>query len=291
DIGEVLQRLGPETLSVDFADGALPRLSDEMILFRLRGSRAAEAIRATDLEHENTLKRCLLIGAYLTAARWDWGQYMRIAAERLEEDDKGAKAPNEREGGPGLQEDQLKQLKSAMDDDFGNINHRLELLNAPLDLRQDIDTLKQHFAAGRDNIRTLPFREIDESMAAIASQVRVFIAGETNQSLSFALGGWLVWQAELANLCSNASKEDRGYVQSVMNVSFRRANLTQFSVLATEVFDSGKAQQNSREMVDSLQRLTEMFLVGNKDDCQAVHGEIFRLFELLKLEFPSLKSY
>ena len=75
-IPDILIQISPESLSLDLADQALPRLSEGLILLRMRGG-DNDIIKGAALEQENNLRKCLLVGAYLSAAQWDWEQFMR----------------------------------------------------------------------------------------------------------------------------------------------------------------------------------------------------------------------
>ncbi len=267
DIDDILQRLGESAISVDVMDQALPRLSDEMVLFSLRGGDELP-VQAEQLEQEADLKKATIVGAYFTAARWDWAQFMA-----------GSRNPQ-----------QLDQLKYAMEEYLLKINHRLHLLQAPQDLLEAIDAIKQKFAASKQRNKTVDIREVDEALEAISSQLGVFMLKDSKSSVSFTLGKWLVWQAELSNLCLVASESDVGYLRNVMNHSFQGINIGHFMDLANEIFQAGQRDERSRELKGGLRELSSLFLVESTQDVEFVRSEVKGLFELFDLRFPSLQS-
>lgn len=265
DIATVLSKLDAAEIDMELMHQALPRLTEDRIIFQLRGG-DPDVLRGINLESENDLKKCLIIGAYFTAAKWEWAQFMR-----------GSHSSEE-----------LDQLKFAMEDYLININHRLKNIDAPQELLVEIDAIKSNFSASGKEKQELDIKMNAELIDAISERLQAFMLTSQNYSISFKLGEWLVWEAELSNLCLSLVKASAKYLREVMNQSYRNVNFVKFINLTEDMF-ANDFYSNSKNLVKSLSKLQSLFLVENQKDVKLVQTEVVQIFDIFDVRFPSLR--
>lgn len=271
DLASVIQRVDPQLITAALMDSALPRLTEEEFIFHLRGGE-------TDLlrggAENDSLKNSLIIGAHLTAARWEWAFFLQRQ-----------RTPNQSSKSSSAEfRKLLNRLRFAMEDNLIKVNHRLKRLSAPQNLLEQIDKLKAHFAASEEKFPTLDFTAIDQSLDLIAKEIRLVMMQSKSLETSFAFGEWLVWEAELSNLCLRADKENAQYFAEVMNQLYKRIDLNSLSGLSERLL----GVEQSRSFLSSLTTLNSAFLVKTNRDVQRVRAEVKIILDLLELTFPSL---
>ena len=194
---------------------ALPRKNEDTIIFKLRGG-DANVLRGGDLTRESNLKKCLIIGAYFTAAQWEWQQFMR--KERTE--------------------NEIDKLKFAMEDYLININHRLKHIQAPKDMLKEIDSTKAVFAASKKEFKGMDIKLTTEMLDKISTKLQAFMLTQQKYDISYKMGECLVWQAELANLCLMATGTNADYLRRIRNQSYRNFYWEQFKSFVEYLFTS-----------------------------------------------------
>lgn len=264
DIKGVLEGLDASMITMEVIDTALPRLSEDRFIFRLRGG-DPQIYRGDDINAESNLKKCLIIGAYFTAANWDWLQFIR--SDRSDT--------------------HLAQIKFAMERYLMNVNHRLKSISAPLNLLREIDETKLKFEAS-DKQEIMDVKQVDQSLDRISKGLRAFMLTQSDYEMSFNLGKWLVWEAELSNLCLNLGEEYAAYLREAMNQSYLNVDFVQFTDLSNQIVGSPIVGHASN-LAELLIKLNASFLVNSNGDVKLVGEQVKSIFDLFDLRFPSLK--
>jgi hypothetical protein len=271
DLSSVIQHVDPDLITAALMDSALPRLTEDEFIFRLRGGE-------TDLlrggPENDSLKNSLIIGGYLTAARWEWALFLQRQRTPKQSSKNSAAEFSKL----------LSRLRFAMEDNLIKVNHRLKRLSAPQALLEQIDKLKAHFAASAEKFPTVDFAAIDQSLDQLAKKIRLVMMQNKTLETSFAFGEWLVWEAELSNLCLRADKKKAPYFTEVMNQLYKRIDLNSLSKLSERLLGA----EGARSFLRSLTTLKSTFLVKTNRDVQRVRAEVTAILDLLELTFPSL---
>ncbi len=277
DLSSVIQHVDPHLITAALMDSALPRLSEEDFIVQLRGGETEMLRGGTE---NDSLKNSLIIGAHLTAARWEWALFL----QRQRTPNPSSKNSAAEFSLPAQAGKLLNRLRFAMEDNLIKVNHRLKRLSAPQKLLQQIDQLKAHFAASAEKFPTVDFAAIDQSLDQIAKEIRLLMMQNKSLETSFAFGEWLVWEAELSNLCLRADKTKAQYFTQVMNQFYKRIDLNSLSKLSPHLL----GVEGARPFLSSLTNLKSTFLVKTNRDVQRVRAEVTAILDLLELTFPSL---
>lgn len=264
DLSEIVRSLRPEEITLGLIDSALPRQSEERFLFRLRSAMRGPAL-GPDLESEDSLKTCVVIGALFTAVRWDWALFMQSQSRGKD----------------------LPGLNFVMETNLVQITHRLKKLGAPQGLIELVDTLKARFGATTDTLTTEEFSRIDQGLDRVAKALRNFLIPRYDWDLSFRFGEWLVWQAELSNLCLSIDGQRVDRFTRAMNRLYQTVNMADFLELCDRVVARSEpfVRAQLREALTALQAL---FLVEDLQGVDEVRSAVHQIFALLDLSFPGI---
>lgn len=272
DVGEIIHHIKPERVTIDMIESALPRQEKEIDLFKTLSLR----FLGNNFDRENSLKRYLVVGAYLSAAQWDWELFKKKYLYEKKTDN------------PKV-DDLIVQINVAMQEYLIKINHRLQLLKAPKKVLVEIDSMNNYFAASKNEKLLQNFSKIHQLFELISKEIRFIALSNKNSEISFNLGKWLVYETRIAYLCINGDKSDNDYYLSKMNEMFNGINFTDFIKISQEIFGK-EIKTLADDSKTSFNRLRSMFFVKNLKDVRLIQSQLNNIFELFEIRFPNLQG-
>ena len=254
EIGSVLNNIDLESVTAADIDSALPRLTGERMILRLRGDDVHFAMPIA-VQEEDSLKKALIMGASFTASQWEWELHFK---RRL--------------GG---------DWRFAVEQNLSSTNHLLKSLGASYSLLVQIDVLKSRFEASRDSLEEC--QRISTTFDEVEQAVRGFLENDAWQS--FQSGRWLVHEAYLSALCLRTTQKCQKYVVAQMNSMPNRSE--EVAQLIRKIL-TPKDEELRQLLAEKVEQLTGTFYVQNLDHVRQVKTLIHDIFELCEIRFPSL---
>ncbi len=273
DVADFVDSIDADDITGDLIVESLPRESEDIpsIVLRLKGNDYHTI--AGGSTPESAAKQYLRIGAYFTAAQWDWQLFMKqYIASR--------KSPHQQN-----QADDLSHLKMAMQSYLVQVNHRLDMQKAPKSLLLNVTKLNNYFSpAGTADLNS-SFNDINTLFKSISFQLDTFILDVDHNKIGYKVGQWLVWEARLSHIYLTISPSKAESCKRRMNKLYESIDLKRVAELSPEWIHTDD-RTAVRTLKKNLRDLDKTFLVKDAEHVKTVKSNVTTIFTQLEIIFP-----
>jgi len=259
---DIISQLQSAPISLQDVWSALPRLDEENMVLRLRGG-DREFNRHYRTTREDSLRKCFIIGATLTAAQWEWGYLQRFIHE------------------PAI----VDSLTSPIEQNLLTTNHELRNIGAPAELLKQIDQLKRNFEAS--DTTKLNLAKINAIFDQVMKELKRFLRQEHLGEQLFGLGEWLVYEAELSNLCLRMGEQYRNHFIIAMNQRYSLASRSDLELAYQRLFHAEPDSQRI-PLLANYKKFHSQFPVSDLAGVKNVFATVLDIFRLMDIVFPKL---
>lgn len=221
---------------------------------------------------ENSMQRCISIGCYFSAAQWDWRFFLKKYLSPSNQNHE-------------MSETSLAQCAMTMELYLAQVNHRLDMQNAPKLLIHEIDSLKEYFSSSKSPNLIENTPQINDLFEMIDCELKTLGLKNAEFGHGFAFGQWLVTQQQLSYWNLKIYPDSCFFCWRI-NEHYKHFDLQNIADRTDIIFGAGNGQKRNRfrKILDDIHNI---FLITDLTEVEILQDEIIVIFDLLEIEFPN----